>query len=153
MVGQDHGWASPPAELKVRTWFNPNLESRWFIVPGIVGLLTLVVALVVTALSVAREREAGTFDQLLVTPLHPAEILIGKALPGIIIGLAEGSLIVFFTVNSVWECPCWAVLGALYLGMALFIISAVGLGLMISSIAVTQQQALLGARSCSWCPR
>ncbi|MBU4566012.1 MAG: ABC transporter permease [Desulfarculus sp.] len=141
---QDHGWASPPAELKVRTWFNPNLESRWFIVPGIVGLLTLVVALVVTALSVAREREAGTFDQLLVTPLHPAEILIGKALPGIIIGLAEGSLIVFLTVN-LFGVPMLGGLGALYLGMGLFIVSAVGLGLMISSIAVTQQQALLGA--------
>ena len=141
---QDHGWPSPPAELKVRTWFNPNLESRWFIVPGIVGLLTLVVSLVVTSLSVAREREAGTFDQLLVTPLHPAEILLGKALPGIFIGLAEGSVIVFFSVK-LFGVPLLGGLGALYLGMALFIISAVGLGLMISSIAVTQQQALLGA--------
>ena len=141
---QDHGWSSLPAELKIRTWFNPNLESRWFIVPGIVGLLTLVVALVVTALSVAREREAGTFDQLLVTPLHPAEILIGKAIPGIIIGLAEGSLIVFLTVQM-FGVPLLGSVGALYLGMGLFILSAVGLGLMISSIAVTQQQALLGA--------
>ncbi|MCB2191996.1 MAG: ABC transporter permease [Deltaproteobacteria bacterium] len=141
---QEHGWASLPADLKVRTWFNPNLESRWFIVPGIVGLLTLVVALVVTALSVAREREAGTFDQLLVTPLHPAEILIGKALPGIIIGMAEGSVIVFLTVEF-FGVPLLGGLGPLYLGMGLFIVSAVGLGLMISSIAVTQQQALLGA--------
>ena len=140
----EHGWASPPAELKVRTWFNPNLESRWFIVPGIVGLLTLVVTLVVTALSVAREREAGTFDQLLVTPLHPAEILIGKALPGLIIGVSEGSLIVFLTVHW-FGVPLLGSLGALYLGMGLFILSAVGLGLMISSFAVTQQQALLGA--------
>lgn len=141
---EDHGWASPPAELKVRTWFNPNLESRWFIIPGIVGLLTLMVALVVTALSVAREREAGTFDQLLVTPLHPAEILIGKALPGLIIGLAEGSLIVFLTMQF-FSVPLLGSLSALYLGMGLFVLSAVGLGLMISSIAVTQQQALLGA--------
>ncbi|MCF8033629.1 MAG: ABC transporter permease [Desulfarculaceae bacterium] len=140
----DHGWPSPPAELKVRTWFNPNLESRWFIVPGIVGLLTLVVALVVTALTVARERENGTFDQLLVTPLHPAEILLGKALPGILIGLAEGSIIILVAVKA-FEVPLLGSLGALYLGMGLFILSAVGVGLMISSIAVTQQQALLGA--------
>ncbi|MDX1605457.1 MAG: ABC transporter permease, partial [Candidatus Competibacterales bacterium] len=71
----------PPARPVVRAWFNPNLESRWFIVPGIVGLLTQVVVLLVTALSVAREREEGTFDQLLVTPLRPVEILLGKALP------------------------------------------------------------------------
>ena len=61
----------PPAHLETRAWFNPNLESRWFFVPGIVGLLTLVVTMLVTALSVAREREQGTFDQLLVTPLRP----------------------------------------------------------------------------------
>lgn len=141
---QEHGWPAPPAELRVRTWFNPNLESRWFIVPGIVGLLTLVIALVVTALSVAREREAGTFDQLLVTPLNPAEILVGKALPGIIIGLVEGSCIVLLAV--IWfKVPLLGSLGALYLGLLLFLLSAVGLGLMISSIAVTQQQALLGA--------
>ena len=82
-------WRTPPARLNVRTWYNPNLESQWFIVPGIVGLLTLVVTLVVTALSVAREREAGTFDQLLVTPLRPLDILLGKALPGMLIGLVE----------------------------------------------------------------
>ncbi len=139
----EHGWPKPPAELKVRTWFNPNLESRWFIVPGIVGLLTLLVALVVTALSVAREREAGTFDQLLVTPLHPAEILLGKALPGMLIGMVEGSVIIAIAVN-LFQVPLLGSLGALYVGMALFILSAVGLGLMISAISVTQQQALLG---------
>ena len=64
----DHGQPLPPARLDIRAWFNPNLESRWFVVPGIVGLLTLVVTMLVTALSVAREREAGTLDQLLVTP-------------------------------------------------------------------------------------
>ena len=84
----------PPARLVVRSWFNPNLLSRWFIVPGIVGLLTLVVTMLVTALSVAREREQGTFDQLLVTPYHPWEILIGKAIPGFIIGTAEATVII-----------------------------------------------------------
>ena len=91
-------WARRPRRRRAagsasmpRAWFNPNLESRWFIVPGIVGLLTLVVTMLVTALSVAREREQGTFDQLLVTPLRPVEILIGKALPGFVIGLVEAT--------------------------------------------------------------
>src|SRR5512139_133742 len=86
--------AGPPAMLETRAWFNPNLESRWFIVPGIVGLLTLVVTVLVTSLSVAREREQGTFDQLLVTPLRPGEILIGKSLPSIMVGMAQSTVVV-----------------------------------------------------------
>jgi ABC-2 type transport system permease protein len=139
-----HGGRKPPAQLQVQAWYNANLESRWFIVPGIVGLLTLVVTLVVTALSVAREREAGTFDQLLVTPLRPVEILIGKSVPGILIGFLQGSLIIFIAVKG-FGVPLRGDLGALYLGMGLFLLSAVGVGLMISSLAVTQQQGLLGA--------
>ncbi len=130
--------------LHTRAWYNENLQSRWFIVPGIVGLLTLVVTLLVTALSVAREREAGTFDQLLVTPLRPVEILIGKAIPGIIIGLLEATLIIVLMVIF-FDIPLRGSLGALYLGIVLFLLSAVGVGLMISAITVTQQQAVLGA--------
>lgn len=139
-----HGQPGAPARLSIRPWYNPNLESRWFIVPGIVGLLTLVVTLIVTSLSVAREREAGTFDQLLVTPLRPVEILIGKSIPGLLVGSLQGSLIVFLVVFA-FGVPLRGSLGALYLGMALFLLSAVGVGLMISSLSVTQQQGLLGA--------
>lgn len=138
------GLAPPPAHLVTRAWFNPNLMSRWFIVPGIVALLTLVVSLLVTALSVAREREAGTFDQLLVTPLRPVEILIGKAVPGLLIGLLQATLIILVAV--LWfEVPLRGDIGALYLGLFLFLLSNIGIGLMISSLAVTQQQGLLGA--------
>jgi drug efflux transport system permease protein len=140
----DNGKTPLPARLEVRTWFNPNLESRWFIVPGIVGLLTLVVTMLVTALSVAREREAGTFDQLMVTPLRPAEILLGKSLPGFIIGFLEASFIILMAV--LWfHVPLRGSLAALYAGLFLFLLSTIGVGLMISSIAVTQQQGLLGA--------
>jgi len=138
------GRNGPVVSLQIRTWYNENLQSRWFIVPGIVGLLTLVVTLMVTALSVAREREAGTFDQLLVTPLRPIEILIGKAIPGIIIGLLEASIIIVLMVLF-FDVPLRGSLGALYLGIVLFLLSAVGVGLMISAIVVTQQQAVLGA--------
>ncbi len=138
------GYPPPPATLSIRAWFNPNLQSRWFVVPGIVGLLTLVVTLMVTALSVAREREAGTFDQLLVTPMRPVEILLGKGLPGIIIGFVEANFIILM---AVWwfNIPFRGSLATLYAGLFLFLFSAVGIGLMISSIAVTQQQGLLGA--------
>jgi drug efflux transport system permease protein len=133
-----------PARLVIRAWFNPNLESRWFIVSGIVGLLTLVVTLLVTALSVAREREQGTFDQLLVTPMRPVEILIGKALPGFIIGLVEASVIILAAV--LWfRIPLVGSLLSLYTGVLLFLLSAIGVGLMISSLSVTQQQGMLGA--------
>ncbi len=141
---QTHGRQTSPARLEIRAWFNPNLESRWFIVPGIVGLLTLVVSLLVTSLSVAREREAGTFDQLLVTPLRPAEILLGKVLPGFIIGAVEATFIILMAV--LWfHIPLRGSVLALYVGLFLFLLSAIGVGLMISSIAVTQQQGLLGA--------
>lgn len=138
------GLPKSPARLVTRFWFNQNLESRWFIVPGVVGILTLVVTILVTGLSVAREREQGTFDQLLVTPLRPVEILFGKALPGFIIGLGEASLIMLLAV--VWfEVPLRGNILTLYTGIVLFLLSAVGVGLMISSLAVTQQQGLLGA--------
>jgi len=138
------GRALPGAQLNIRAWFNPNLESRWFIVPGIVGLLTLVVTTLVTALSVAREREAGTFDQLLVTPIRPVEILLGKTLPGIAIGIVEASFIILIAVTW-FQVPLRGSLVALYSGLFLFLLSTIGVGLMISSIALTQQQGLLGA--------
>ncbi|MDA8094570.1 MAG: ABC transporter permease [Betaproteobacteria bacterium] len=140
----EHHWGVPPARMVVRAWFNPNLLSRWFIVPGIVALLMLVVTLLVTGLSVAREREQGTFDQLLVTPMTPAEILAGKALPGLITGALEGAFIAVMAV--LWfKVPFVASVLPLAIGMLLFLLAAIGVGLMISSLAVTQQQGLLGA--------
>jgi ABC-2 type transport system permease protein len=138
------GLHGPPVHLVTRAWYNPNLESRWFFVTGLVGILTLVVTMMTTAMSVAREREQGTFDQLLVTPMRPVEILVGKALPGLLIGLFEASLVVVIAV--LWfQVPLHGSLTVLYAGMILFLLAAVGVGLMISSLAVTLQQALLGA--------
>lgn len=136
-------WGVVPSDLIVRPWFNPNLLSRWFIVPGIVSLLTLVITLLVTGLSVAREREQGTFDQLLVTPFNPTEILIGKALPGLIIGALEGVLIVILAIYW-FKVPFVGSIIALVIGLILFLLAAIGIGLMISSLSLTQQQGLLG---------
>jgi len=138
------GLPAPPARLEIRAWFNPNLESRWFFIPGIVGMLTLVVTMLVTALTVAREREQGTFDQLLVTPLRPGEILIGKMLPGFVIGIVQATLILL--VATLWfKVPFLGSLPAFYCGLALFLLSGVGAGLLISALSATQQQGLLGA--------
>ena len=142
LIQSGHGTGFP-AVLETRAWYNPNLESRWFIVPGILGVITLLVTLITTALSVAREREHGTFDQLLVTPLRPVEILIGKSIPGFIIGSVEGTACLL--VAAFWfKVPLRGSLFMLYGGLSLFLLSAVGVGLLISSLSVTQQQGLLG---------
>ena len=139
-----HGLEGPPAVVKTRAWFNPNLESRWFFVPGIIALLTAVVTMTVTALSVAREREQGTFDQLLVTPLTPVQILLGKALPAFVIGFAEATIIIMITVFW-FRIPLRGHVVTLYAGLSFYLLSTIGVGLMISSLAVTMQQGLLGA--------
>jgi ABC-2 type transport system permease protein len=138
------GLNGPPARLEARAWFNPNLESRWYFIPGIVGMLTLVVTMLVTALTVAREREQGTFDQLLVTPLGPGEILVGKTVPGLVVGIIQATVILL--VATLWfEVPFLGSLPAFYFGLILFLLSGVGAGLLISSLSATQQQGLLGA--------
>ncbi|MDX2482707.1 MAG: ABC transporter permease [Pseudodonghicola sp.] len=140
----DHGAQAPPAILEIRARYNPTLNSQWFIVPGIVALLTQVITLLVVGLSIARERETGTFDQLLVTPLRQIDILLGKGAPGLLIGVLEASVIIAATV---WwfEVPLRGGLLPLYLGLFLFVIAVTGIGLMISALSLTQQQALLGA--------
>jgi ABC-2 type transport system permease protein len=138
------GLQGAPARLEMRAWFNPNLESRWFFIPGIIAMLTLVVTMLVTALTVAREREEGTFDQLLVTPFRPEEILVGKTVPGFAIGIVQATLIL--VVAILWfDVPFLGSLLAFYVGLALFLLSSVGAGLLISALSATQQQGLLGA--------
>lgn len=144
LAGQQPAEATVAPILVTRAWFNPNLESLWVVVPGLVGVLTQVVALVVTALSVARERELGTFEQLLVTPLRPWEILIGKTMPALLIGLAESTVIIL--AAQVWfQVPMTAPLAMIYGAVVAFVLSVIGVGLFISALAATQQQAILGA--------
>ena len=127
-----------------RNWFNPNLLYYWFNVPNLSGILTMLIGLTVTALSVARERELGTFDQLLVSPLMPIEILIGKTVPALIIGMIEGSVIVacgYFCFSNSFYWICWLIICK----YVCFYFSIVGVGLFISSLSTTQQQAILGS--------
>lgn len=137
------GIITQPSELVQRQWFNPNLLYYWYNVPCLCGILSMVTSLMVTALSVARERELGTFDQLLVSPMLPFEILIGKALPAIFIGMAEGTIVILAAV-FVFQIPLTGSISLLYFSMLVFVCSIVGVGLFISSLCSTQQQAILG---------
>jgi ABC-2 type transport system permease protein len=138
----DHGAAGPPLRATMRAWYNPNLETRWYMIPALIGTLTLLQTLLLTALSVAREREQGTFDQLLVTPFRPAEIIVGKALPSILIGLIQATLVLL--VAQLWfRIPFAGSYVTLYAGLALFLLAAVGIGLMLSALVATMQQAVL----------
>jgi len=138
------GSAPTAGAVVARVWFNPNLEATWNSVPTLVAALSMTIGLMVTALSVARERELGTFDQLLVSPLSPAEIVAGKTLPALAIGLAQGTLSLAVGV-LVYRIPLTGSLGLLYLSLTVFLASIVGVGLFVSSLVTTQQQAILGA--------
>lgn len=131
------------ATIVERNWYNENLLYLWFTVPSLVVILTLLIGMIVTSLSVARERELGTFDQLLVSPLSPIEILIGKTVPAIIIGLSEG-LIIWAVGCVVFQIPFVGSFILLVFTLFIFVSSVVGVGLCISSISMTQQQAILG---------
>lgn len=143
-LAAQQGLPAPPSVLVSRAWFNPNLTSRWSTVPALIGALTMLLGMVVTALSVARERELGTFEQLLVSPLRPGEILIGKAVPALLIGIAEASLILAIAVLGL-GVPFIGSLGLLYSAMTVYLLAVIGVGLFISSLVSTQQQAILGA--------
>jgi ABC-2 type transport system permease protein len=140
--GHDHGLATPPVRIVTRAWYNPNLETRWFMIPGMIGTLTLIQTLMLTAMSVAREREQGTFDQLLVTPFRPFEIMAGKALPSMVVGTIQATGVLL--VAQLWfHIPFAGSYLALYLGLLLFLLAAVGIGLLVSAVAATMQQAML----------
>jgi ABC-2 type transport system permease protein len=136
--------SGPGVVLVDRAWFNANLQSRWFIVSALGGLISMVVVMILTSLSVAREREFGTFDQLLVAPFTPGEILIGKSLPGMFFGIMDALL---FAAGAVYwfSVPFRGTVPALILALGCFILTIVGVGLLVSSLSMTMQQALLGS--------
>jgi ABC-2 type transport system permease protein len=139
-----HGAPPPPLQVTMRAWYNANLETRWYMIPALIGTLTFLQTLLLTAMSVAREREQGTFDQLLVTPFRPFEIMVGKAVPSVLIGLIQASLILL--VAQLWfRIPFVGSYLTLYAGLLLFLMAAVGMGLMLSAVVATMQQAMLYA--------
>lgn len=135
---------APPVDLRSRAWFNPALESRDYNVPAVIGALLMLICLLLTSLAVVREREIGTLEQLLVSPLRPGELILGKTLPFALIGLVDLGLVV--GVALLWfRIPFRGNPLLLVLGTVLFLFSALGLGLLISSISNTQQEAFMSA--------
>ncbi len=134
----------PSVQLEQRPWYNPDLRSRWFFVPGIIGSLTLVLVVTLTAFAVVREREIGTLEQIMVTPIRPAEFILGKTLPFFLIGLFDVSLIA--TVGTMWfQVPFRGQILVLFAGAILFLLCMLGAGLLISTVSSTQQQAMVTA--------
>ena len=132
----------PSVELAPRPWYNPDLRSRWFFVPGVIGSLTLVLVVVLTAFAVVREREIGTLEQIMVTPIRPVEFILGKTLPFFLIGLLDVSLIA--TVGTLWfQVPFRGRILVLFVGAILFLLCMLGVGLLISTVSSTQQQAMV----------
>lgn len=131
-------------DVVVHNWFNSNLTFQWFMVPNLVAAIALLIGLIVTALSIARERELGTFDQLMVSPLRTHEILWGKLLPPILIGTFHITIYILAAL-FVFGVPLRGSLLMLYGSAIFYLLAVAGIGLFISALSTTQQQAILGA--------
>ncbi len=134
--------ASVVAETRV--WYNPDLASRYYLVPGIMALLLLVATMLVTSMALVKEREDGTFEQLIVTPLRPAEMIVGKLLPFVVVGFVEVTFAVPIML-LVFHVPFRGNFLFLYAMSGLFLLTTLGLGLFISTLVKTQQQAMMVA--------
>jgi ABC-2 type transport system permease protein len=134
--------SAPSLTAEMRVWFNPELESRDFIIPGIVALLLLVVTTNLAAMGIVRERETGTLEQLNVTPLRRGELILGKLLPYGAIGLLDVVLVLVVAVYW-FEVPMRGSVPLLFAMCAIYLMSTLGLGLFVSTISRTQQQAMM----------
>jgi len=136
------GQTGTPLDMESRAWFNPNLISRYSMVPGVIAMVVLLVSLMLTALSVVREKEIGTMEQILVTPIRPIELMLGKTIPFVIISLIEVAMVT--ALGILWfEVPFRGSFLVLLLGTMAFLFNSVGLGLLISTVSSTQQQAMM----------
>ena len=132
----------PSVALDSRAWFNENLESRFTFLPGIIAFIVMLVSGMLTSMAVVREREIGTLEQILVTPITPAEYILGKTIPFALVGFGETLLVA--TVGVLWfDLPFRGSFPLLFLSTALFLATALGIGLLISTVSRTQQQAML----------
>lgn len=134
----------PSVDVEARPWYNAELRSRWFFVPGVIGSLTLILVITLTAFAVVREREIGTLEQMMVTPIRPAEFILGKTLPFFLVGVFDVTLIAL--VGTFWfDVPFRGHVAVLAAGAFFFILCMLGVGLLISTVSSTQQQALVTA--------
>jgi ABC-2 type transport system permease protein len=138
-----HAAAAPGSitvSLQPRPWFNEGLDDVWFFIPGVIGTLTMMQVISLTAFAVVREREMGTLEQIMVSPIRPYEFILGKTVPFFVIGMCDVVLVT--VLGTLWfDIPFVGNLFVLLLGSTLFLLAAVGLGLLLSTFSRTQQQA------------
>lgn len=139
-----HAGSASPAVIAPRILYNPELKTPIYMVPGILATLLLAVTTVVTAMGLARERETGTLEQILVTPIRPAVLLAGKLLPYLWFGLID-VLAILLIGNLLFHVPIRGSLGVVALGALLYVFSTLGIGILIATLSASQQQAMLGA--------
>ena len=143
-LAAEHGGGAPALEGRVRVWFNPDLESRNFMVPGVLAVLLLIVTTNLTSMAIVREREIGTLDQLNVTPISRWEIILGKLLPYACVGFVDVLLVI--AVAVFWfSVPLRGSVPLLLFGSLVYLLCTLGLGLFVSTISSTQQQAMMTA--------
>jgi len=129
-------------DLRPRAWFNENLESRNYFVPGVMAILVMLLSLMLTGMAIVREKEAGTIEQIMVTPIRPVEFILGKCAPFVVVGFVDVALVTL--VGVFWfDIPIRGDFPLLLLGTALFLLSTLGIGLFISTVSETQQQAMM----------
>jgi len=134
----------PKIVLDKRPWYNPDMSSQWFFVPGIIGNLLLVIIVTLTSFAVVREREIGTLEQIMVTPVRRVEFILGKTIPFFLIGLFDAGLI-SLVGSLMFHVPLQGSIAVLALGTVLFLLCMLGIGLFISTVSLTQQQAMVTA--------
>lgn len=135
------GFSAQPIEPSVRVWYNPDLESEVFMVPAVVAVLLLVVTMLLTTMAITREKEVGTLEHIIVTPIKPYQLILGKMAPFILIGFIDVTLIVL-AAWVVFAIPIRGSLGLLYFASLVYLFTTLGMGLLFSTVSKTQQQAM-----------
>ena len=138
------GMARPPLEVRTRVWFNPDLVSAYYMVPALIGLILQFLTVILTATAIVRERERGTIEQLIVTPIRSWELVVGKLTPYVVIGFMD-TVLILFAGMLIFGVPVNGSIPLLLVLSGLFLVTTLGLGLFISTIASTQQEAMITA--------
>jgi ABC-2 type transport system permease protein len=133
-----------PLDLRIRAWYNPNLESKYYYVPGLIAVMLILIGLVLTSMAIVREKEIGTIEQVMVTPIRRIEFILGKTLPFLLTGMVTMTMM-FVIARLIFGIRVVGSLPLLYLAATVYILGNLGLALLVSVTARTQQQALLTA--------
>jgi ABC-2 type transport system permease protein len=138
------GVTAEKAYFRTRVWYNPDLKSRNFFLPGVIALIIMLTCLMVTSMAIVREREVGTIEQLMVTPIRPLELVLAKMVPASVIGIAQ--MVLVTALGVLWfHVPIKGTFPFLFLCTGVYLLSVLGIGLFISTISKTQQQALMAS--------